>query len=127
MNIDICVVGTSVNSLYKFPKLKQNFQKNEVVTGKTPFFGIGPFCTPNSICLNIGFWQSSFVWKFCVLNLSIFSILLKSGTRVFRKGFAFFRKFISKLKVFIENVQYWQGLSHKNITIFQTKCYFKNP
>ena len=26
----------------------------------------GPFCTPHSICLNISFWQSSFVWKCCI-------------------------------------------------------------
>ena len=26
-----------------------------IVTGKTPFFVIGPFCTHHSICLNIGF------------------------------------------------------------------------
>ena len=36
-------------------KLKQNFQKNKVVTGKTPFFVIGPFCTKYSIYLNSGF------------------------------------------------------------------------
>ena len=45
-NMDIWVVGTS-NQL--FLKLKQNFQKNNVVTGKTPFFMIGPFCTHHSI------------------------------------------------------------------------------
>ena len=33
-------------------KLKQNFQWNKVVTGKTAFFLIGPFCTNYSICLN---------------------------------------------------------------------------
>ena len=47
----------------KFLKLKQNFQLNKVVTGKNPFFVIGPFYTPHFICLNIGFWKSSFVWK----------------------------------------------------------------
>ena len=36
-------------------KLKQKLQKNKVVTGKTPFFMIGPFCTHCSICLDIGF------------------------------------------------------------------------
>ena len=36
-------------------KLKQNFQKNKVVTGKTLFFVIVQFCTSHSICLNIGF------------------------------------------------------------------------
>ena len=45
MNMDIWVVL----------KLKQNFRKNKVVTGKTPFFLIGPFYNPLSISLNIGF------------------------------------------------------------------------
>ena len=35
--------------------LKQNFQKNKTVAGKTPFSVIGPFCSYHSICLNIGF------------------------------------------------------------------------
>ena len=61
------------NFLYEALKLKQNFWKNKVVTGKTRFFVIGPFCTPHSICLKIGFWQSSFVWTCCVLSLSAFN------------------------------------------------------
>ena len=61
------------NFLYEALKLKQNFRKNKVVTGKTRFFVIGLFCTPHSICLNIGFWQSSFVWTCCVFNLSAFN------------------------------------------------------
>ena len=32
--------------------LKLSFQKNEVVSGKHPFFEMGPFRTPHSICLN---------------------------------------------------------------------------
>ena len=44
-----------INSLEEVFKLKQNFQKNKVVTGKTPLFVIGPFCSRHSICLNIGF------------------------------------------------------------------------
>ena len=44
-----------INTFEEILKLKQNFQKNKVVTGKTPFFEIGPFCTHHSICLNIGF------------------------------------------------------------------------
>ena len=32
-----------INSIYKVPKLKQNFQKGEVVTGKTLLFVIGQF------------------------------------------------------------------------------------
>ena len=38
-NMDIWVIG----------------KKNKVVTGKSQFFVKGLFCTPHSICLNIGF------------------------------------------------------------------------
>ena len=49
------VIGTSNQLFIEVLKLKQNFQKNEVVTGQTPFLVfIGPFCT-HSVCLNIGF------------------------------------------------------------------------
>ena len=54
-NMNIWVVGHQINSLYEVLKLKQSFRKNKVVTGKTPFCAVGPFCTPHPICLNIGF------------------------------------------------------------------------
>ena len=44
-----------INSLEEVLKLKQNFQKIKVVTGKTSFFVIGPFCAHHPIGLNIGF------------------------------------------------------------------------
>ena len=69
-----------INSLYEVHTPKLNFRKNKVVTGKTPFFVIGSFCTPHSICLNIGFWQISFVWKWCAFSLYS---QLKNGTQVF--------------------------------------------
>ena len=72
----ICTFGClvhQISSLCVALKLKQNFRKYKVVSGKTPFFVIGPFCTPHSICLNIDFWQSSFIWKCCVLILSTFN------------------------------------------------------
>ena len=43
-------------SLYKrFLNWSKVWKKNKVVSGKTQFFVIGPFCTHNFICLNIGF------------------------------------------------------------------------
>ena len=45
-----------INSLYEVLKMKQNFRKIKIVTGKTSFFVIGPFCIHHSTCLNIGFW-----------------------------------------------------------------------
>ena len=44
-----------INSVEEVLKLKQNFKKNKVVTGKTPFFVTGSFRTYHSMCLNIDF------------------------------------------------------------------------
>ena len=77
-----------IYSFKKVLKLERIFQKQKVVTGKTPLFVIGPLCSRHSICVNIGFWQSSFEWKWC------FSILRVST----KKGFAF-QKTCSKVKV----------------------------
>ena len=44
-----------INSFQEVLKLKQIFKKNKAVTGKTPLFVIGPFCSRHSICLNIDF------------------------------------------------------------------------
>ena len=52
--------------------LKQNSSKKKVVSGKTLIFVISSFCIFHSICLNIGYWQSSFLWRFCVFNVRIF-------------------------------------------------------
>ena len=67
--------------------MKENSQKNKVVTGRTPFFVIGPFCTHYSICLNIVFWYASFVCKWCVFNLSAFK--QKTPLQFFEKSFHF--------------------------------------
>ena len=61
MNASIGVVGTSDQLFRRGSTLKENFQKSEVVTDKTPSFVIGSFCNSYSICFNIGFWQSSFI------------------------------------------------------------------
>ena len=61
-----------INSIYEVLKLEKIFQKNNVATGKTPLFVIGPFCSDHSVWLNIGFEQSSCEWKWCVFNLGGF-------------------------------------------------------
>ena len=48
-------------------------KKKKISYCQTPFFVMGPFCTPHSICLNISFWYDSFVWKYYVFNLSAFN------------------------------------------------------
>ena len=50
MSRDIWVVGTSNQEVLE---LKKGFQKNKVVTDKTPFFMIGPFCTPHYFSLTL--------------------------------------------------------------------------
>ena len=52
LNTDIWVVGKS-NQLGSYTEKILSTKK--VVIGKTLFFVIGPFCTPHSICLKIGF------------------------------------------------------------------------
>ena len=86
INMDIWVVGTS----------NQNFQKNKVVAGWTPFIGIGLFWTLHSICLNI--WLVT--WHFCmeVMRFQSYCFQMKNRTPVFWKMFSFSRKFVSKLK-----------------------------
>ena len=44
-----------INSFEGVLKLGEIFQKNKVVTGTTPLFVMGPFCSRHFICLNIGF------------------------------------------------------------------------
>ena len=84
--------------LYKrFLNWNKISKKNKVVTGKTPFFLIGPFCTHHSICLNIGFWYDSFVWKWCVFNLS--ASTKKQYSSFLSKVFVF-QKICFKVKVF---------------------------
>ena len=58
------VVGTSnqlfVKGVAKF-KLKPNFQKNEIVTGKTPLFMMGTFLVTFVFVLT---WL--LIWQFCI-------------------------------------------------------------
>ena len=79
-----------INSLWDIFILKQNFQKNKVIIGKTPLFVIGPFCN-----LNTGFWYGNFVWKICIFNLST-----KKWYFSFLKKVFVFQKFCIKIKVF---------------------------
>ena len=69
---------------------------NWKILGKTRLFVISSFCTHQSICLNIGFWYSNFVWKRCAFNLSILN--WKTVLQFFEKGFLFLEKSVSKLK-----------------------------
>ena len=50
MNMEIWVIGTSIQEVLK---LNQNFEKDEAVTGETPFFEVGPFCTRHLFALTL--------------------------------------------------------------------------
>ena len=64
MNMYIWPISV-LNQLFiqvSYTQLKLKKKKKElVVSGKNPFFVMGPFRTSHSVCLNTGFWQGSFV------------------------------------------------------------------
>ena len=107
INMDIQVVCTLGKLFIRSSYTKVKFSKNQVVSGITPFFVIGPFCTSHSICLTIGFWQSSFVRKYCVFNRSTFNS--KMVLQFLKKAF----RFSENLFQSNENAQNLQWLSHK--------------
>ena len=55
MNMGILVAVTLNQLFVRDFYTEMNFSKNEVVSGKTQFLMVGPFCTRNSICLKISF------------------------------------------------------------------------
>ena len=55
MNMYIWAIGILNQLLIRDSYTQLNFQKDEVAGGKRPFFVMGPFRTPHTICLNIGF------------------------------------------------------------------------
>ena len=77
---------------------KQNFQKNKVDIGKAAFFVISPFCSPYSICLDIGFWEDSFVWTCYAFNHS--TINYKTILQFFKEKVFVFQKICFNIEVF---------------------------
>ena len=82
-----------INSLQEVLKQKQNFQKSKVVTGKTPFFVIFPFCAQHFICLNIGLTVLYGNHAFSILVL-----LTKKWYFSFLKKVFFFQKICFRVK-----------------------------
>ena len=58
MNMNIYVVGTSNQLFIPVLSTKTNVSKKKkyIVTGKTLFFVIGPFCTPHFVYFNLGIY-----------------------------------------------------------------------
>ena len=87
----ICVVDSSNQLFIRVLKLKQNFQKYKVVTGKTLLFVIGPFCTYHSVCLNYLLYGNN--------AFSILVLLTKKRYSSFSKKDFLFQIICSKVKV----------------------------
>ena len=85
-----------INSIYEVPKLKQNFRKRKVVTGKTPFFVIGQFCTPIPFILTLA--SDKAVLQGNVM-LSIVVLLTKKWSSSFLKSVCIFQKIYFKVEV----------------------------
>ena len=89
-NMEIWVVGTSNQLFVRGSSVETKCSKksiNKAVTGKTPFFVIGLFCTYHFVCLNIGFCYGSFIWKWCFFYLRAFNY--KTVLQFFEKVFHF--------------------------------------
>ena len=71
MNMNICVVCTSIKYLQELLIVKLNLKK--INSGKTPYFVTAPFYTPKFICLKISLWQRSLIWKCWDFNRSFFN------------------------------------------------------
>ena len=94
--------------------MKQNVQKNKVVSGKTPIFVIDSFWTPQSICL-----------QFCTEILRFQSYFqLKMVLQFFEKVFRLSEYLCQSWS--IEKVQNFHWLWHKSRPISQTEGYFEN-
>ena len=80
--------------------MKQNFQKNKLVTGKTQFFVIGPFCAHGrftDVAVFNHFFQSSFQNDtFLILAFSTKETVLHSS---FLKKVFVFQKIYCKVEV----------------------------
>ena len=75
MNMEIWLAGLSNQIFIKRTYTETKFSKKQSSYWHNSFlpFVIVPFCTPHSICHNIGFWQGCFVWKYCIFNFSTFN------------------------------------------------------
>ena len=83
-----------VNSVEGAITLKQNFQQNKVVIGKTLFFVIGSFGTSDSIFLTLASNRAVFCGN---VSLSILVHSTEKQYSSFLKKVSFFRKIVSKL------------------------------
>ena len=93
--------------------MKQNFWKNEIVTGKTPFFVIGLFCTPILVVLTLASDRA------VLYGNVVFSILVLSNKKRYSN---FFKKTCFKVKA----LKKFPVIVTQNMPLSQTEGYFKN-
>ena len=77
-------------------KLRQNFRKNKVITGKTPFFVTGLFCTSHSIFLTLASDRGALYGN---VAFSILVLSTKDRHSSFLKKVCIFQKIYLKVKV----------------------------
>ena len=92
----IIIIVYLINYLKEILIHKLNFQKFGEVSGKSPLFGIRPFCTPRSICHNNCFWCGSLMRKCCAF---IRSTLKWKWNSSFLRKVLVFQKTSFKVKV----------------------------
>ena len=81
MNMVIWLVGASNQLFIRGSQSEQNFQKNEVVIGKFPFFDIGPFCTPHFLFVLA--LTSNWEVLYANITFSILELSTKNGSPAF--------------------------------------------
>ena len=113
--------------------------REKAPSNKTPTFSksmnmniweVGTSNQHYSICLNISFWQSSFVGN---VAFSILYFQLKNDTPFFWKGLTFLRKFVVKVKTFKTfknssccHIKTWRSLKRKAILKNPSTVFKKN-
>ena len=85
-----------INSIKEVLKLKQIFQQNKVVTGKTPLFVIGPFRSRHSICLKLASDRAGLNGNYVS---SILVVSTKKQCSSFLEKVFIFQKIYFKVKV----------------------------
>ena len=101
--------------------MKQNFQKNKVVTGKTPFLWQVHFVVIILFVLTLAFDMAVFYGN------DAFTILVLSKTvlQFFEKVFRFPENMFESTEN-LQNCHSPHWLSHKNMPISRTERYFEN-
>ena len=121
MNMGIWVVGTSNQLFIRLLIMKPNLKKTKqlLVKLRSVFY----FVLPTIFFLTLASQRA-------VLYVNVaFSMLLLSTKKLY---FSFFKKIFVFQKIYFNDLvlktfKNFQWLSHKNMSISQTECYFENP